>query len=288
MERSLIISKATSGAKGCRLAPPKQMSRGAVGMSLGNESGSSLDFHDYRPYQLGDDLRRVDWGVYARTDSLVIRQYQVEVSPVVEVILDTSKSMGLYDGKIAGAIYAAAFIATLARNAEGRPVLIQSDKRNVDSTFEPSLLTLDFEQTDNPGDRPIAETTARSIRILISDLLFPSDMQNLFSKLSRNSTELVVIHIMSKTEREPTFSGGVRMSDIESPTRPIDMRVDNAARHRYKKNLKRHIDAITDAATRYHVGMINLTVEDNAPESYDDLQQNLSHALLRAGVMEAL
>lgn len=288
MERNRILNAAFAAATGCRLAPPKQISRGATGMFLGNESGSSLDFHDYRPYQLGDDLRRVDWGVYARNNSLVIRQYQVEVSPVVEVLLDTSMSMGHYAGKIVAAIYSAAYIAACARNAEGRPVLIHTEGRDVDSTFEPTLLNINFDDADNPGERPITSSTAHPVRILISDLLFPTDMRNLFSKLSRNVAELVVIQILSKTEREPDLNGGLRMSDVESRGRPIDMRIDRAAKHRYGKNLKRHLDAILDAATRYHVSMITLAVEDDEPEDMEELRQNLAHALLRSGVMEAL
>jgi len=57
------------------------------------QKGSSVEFAEYRDYQLGDDLRRIDWALYARTDRLHVKQYQEETQLRVFLVLDISGSM---------------------------------------------------------------------------------------------------------------------------------------------------------------------------------------------------
>ncbi|CAA9282073.1 MAG: hypothetical protein AVDCRST_MAG93-3261, partial [uncultured Chloroflexia bacterium] len=59
--------------------------------------GSSVEFADYRNYTPGDDLRRVDWNLYARTDKLFLKLYEEEEDRAVHLLVDTSASMGFGD-----------------------------------------------------------------------------------------------------------------------------------------------------------------------------------------------
>src|SRR5215469_9093993 len=76
---------------------PRQTPRGATGAAMGQRAGSSLEFKDYRDYQPGDDLRHIDWNAFARSDQLSVRLFREEISPHVDVVLDTSLSMALED-----------------------------------------------------------------------------------------------------------------------------------------------------------------------------------------------
>jgi uncharacterized protein (DUF58 family) len=67
----------------------------ASGDRSAREAGSSVEFHDFRPYQPGDELRAVDWRAYARARRLVTRLYRAERTIDVHVVLDVSASMGL-------------------------------------------------------------------------------------------------------------------------------------------------------------------------------------------------
>ncbi len=60
-----------------------------------NRRGSSIEFDDYSPYTPGDDIRAIDWNLYARSDRLYVRTYKEEVELSVEVMLDATRSMGL-------------------------------------------------------------------------------------------------------------------------------------------------------------------------------------------------
>ena len=65
-----------------RLVLSRRALRGVAGARVGTAAGSSLEFHDYRDYHPGDDVRLIDWNVFARTDRETIRRYREEVSPV--------------------------------------------------------------------------------------------------------------------------------------------------------------------------------------------------------------
>src|SRR5579872_7354927 len=74
---------------------PQVAASGRTGSRSGRRAGSSVDFQDYREYQPGDDLRFIDWGIYARNDRLTIKLYREEVTPHLDLILDGSRSMNL-------------------------------------------------------------------------------------------------------------------------------------------------------------------------------------------------
>src|ERR1022692_2809336 len=86
---------------------------------LGRRAGSSIDFQDYREYQPGDDLRFIDWGIYARTDRLTVKLFREEVTPHLDLILDGSRSMNLENTAKANAVaQLAALLASSAGNAQ--------------------------------------------------------------------------------------------------------------------------------------------------------------------------
>src|SRR5271156_7116709 len=79
------------------LQVPQSAASGTIGARAGRQAGSSIDFQDYREYQPGDDLRFIDWGIYARTDRLTVKLFREEVTPHLDLILDGSRAMGLSD-----------------------------------------------------------------------------------------------------------------------------------------------------------------------------------------------
>src|SRR6516164_5404978 len=97
---------------------PRPTPRGATGAAMGQRAGSSLEFKDYRDYQIGDDLRHIDWNAFARSDQLSVKLYREEITPHLDLVLDVSRSMALEDTAKARATLAlAACLATAAANA---------------------------------------------------------------------------------------------------------------------------------------------------------------------------
>src|SRR3954452_9655028 len=94
------------------LGVPRHAPVGLVGGTLSQRSGSSLEFKDHRAYEPGDDLRHIDWSAYARTDQLRTKLFREEVTPHLDIVVDTSRSMNLEDTQRgATAVALAAFFA---------------------------------------------------------------------------------------------------------------------------------------------------------------------------------
>src|SRR4051812_27231351 len=116
-------AQVADAARRVRLSVDPRRRRHGQGVRLGAGPGASLEFHDHRPYVAGDDPRHLDWGVYARSEQLVLRRHRQEVSPRVEVILDLSASMAATPAKCSLATAIAALVMTLAEADGARPTL---------------------------------------------------------------------------------------------------------------------------------------------------------------------
>src|SRR5262252_6991728 len=115
--RSYLIEGERTGMK-YALEAPRTASAALAGLHLGRQAGASLEFRDHRDYQPGDDLRRIDWNAFARSDRLTIRLYREEISPHLDIVLDGSRSMALEStAKARAAIGLAAALAVAAENA---------------------------------------------------------------------------------------------------------------------------------------------------------------------------
>ena len=89
--RNAIVS-ALARSEGVELATGR-LRAGIDGRRTGKRSGNALEFSEYREYQAGDDLRRLDWGVYARNGQLIVKLYSEEVDPRCDIVLDNSASL---------------------------------------------------------------------------------------------------------------------------------------------------------------------------------------------------
>ena len=286
LDARTIVSRAQVEGARFKVRPPARLAQGPVGAHVGAGSGTSVEFQEFRDYQPGDDLRRVDWSVYARSDSLVVRLYHIEVSPVVELLLDASASMGLYPGKSGAATFLAAFLASATRQAEGRPVLVLERERITGGRIEPALSSVPF---TTPGDPDAASRwprgTGRPLRYLISDLLFPAAMHRYISDLGRDAAGLVAIQLLSQSERDPQLSGGLRLVDAEDHGQTRDLRLDRSVLRRYTDRLAAHLDAIDEAASRARAMLVRIEVPDTV-RTVEALRDLTVPPLIERGVVE--
>ncbi|MFW5857555.1 MAG: DUF58 domain-containing protein [Planctomycetota bacterium] len=281
------IRQGAAAAEAYRLRPPAALTRGPSGIYLGSGSGTSIDFHDFRAYQPGDDLRRVDWGAYARSDALVLRLYREEVSPVVEVAVDGSASMGLYPGKRGTALFLAAFLAAATRRAEGRPVLLLRGQRYVGGAFEAGLERCVFDgQADPPAEEDAPPGPGQSVRFVLSDFLFPVDMDAYLQRAARGAAALTPALILAESELDPPMRGGVRLTNAENRADQRDLRVDGGTVQRYRDRLDAHIAGLEASARKLRSPLLRLVAPD-APRTPDAVRAAVTEQLLRQGVVEA-
>jgi len=264
-----------------RIAMPRTPARGGYGERLGSNSGSSLEFQDYRQYAAGDDLRHVDWAAYARSEILTVRLYREEVAPRIDIVLDTSRSMAVNEKKATASAEAAGLLACAAgatpadvrivANAASEPARLQRPQE-VERffTFDSTLSAL--EATALPLRR-------LSARIVISDFLFPHDPDVLAARLGRDAASLAVIQLTLPEEAEPVAEGGFRLVDVEGHGE-VDLLLDGKAVQDYRERFSRLRRGLDRASRRVNARFMHLTA--GAPV------RDVARCFAASGVLEAV
>ena len=229
------------------LMAPRRSPLGVAGANISNRPGASLEFRDHREYQPGDDLRRIDWSAFARTDRLTVKLYQEEVSPHLDLLIDGSRSMALEgSAKLEATLGLAAVFAVSASKAGFSHCAWQAGEgcRRIEGGTRPPLewAMLDFSYSGSLSDslaRTRPQWRNRSIRVLLSDLLWPGDPLLTLHNLCRDASAIVVVQILAAADIEAPEHGNVRLVDSESG----DLRevfVDASTARRYTDALERH------------------------------------------------
>ncbi|MHC4885038.1 MAG: DUF58 domain-containing protein [Planctomycetota bacterium] len=202
--------------------------------------GSSVEFAEYRAYAKGDEVRSIDWNVYARSDRLVVRRYLEETSLQARILLDTSGSLA-YRGH--GEVTKFDYAATLAA---GFLFLLTSQGDSAGLTlFDDSLHTTYEPVSTQAGMKPILEgletvtprgegdirgalhalgeaLTRRSLVILLSDLLQePEEILDGVRRLRHDGHSVTVFHILDRDEQQIPWEGMVEVESMENGERLI-------------------------------------------------------------------
>lgn len=215
---------------------------GVAGQHFGTGTGASLEFQEFRDYQVGDDLRRIDWRSYARTEQLHTRLHREEVSASVELVLDGSRSMELTPEKAAATRGLAAFLGGAASSDHHlRPLLAGDPLRPLPAACfaDPGLPAVDFHGERSLSELPLSGLLRPgSVRIVLSDFLFPHDPAALVARLARGASDLLLVALLDEHELDPGSRGSLRLTEAESG-RQRDLAVDDAAVARYRERLDR-------------------------------------------------
>jgi uncharacterized protein (DUF58 family) len=278
--RPSIDWPAVRAAAAFRLAMPRTPLRGRVGERLGSGTGSSLEFQDYRPYAPGDDLRHVDWAAYARSEVLAVRLYREEVAPRIDLVLDVSRSMGVTEPKLRayGALSGLLACACASTVAESRIITssaLQPQPLHVPEDIE-RFLACDAARSALEEDRlPLRR---RSLRLVVSDFLFPHDPDALISRLARDCAVLAIVQFTTREEAEPSVEGGRRLVDVEGRGE-LDLVIDEQAIQDYRARFGRLRLGLSRAARRAGASFAHVVA--------DTAIRDAARQLAAAGVLEA-
>lgn len=269
-----------------RLVLPRRAMQGSTGNLSGTRSGVSLDFSDYREYHPGDDLRNLDWNVFARSDKLTVKLFHEEVAPRVDLVIDRSGSMDLANSRKAdAAAWLAAMLWCASRNAECRVRTWMLGDR-LDPLPGGSRPPAEWEPwTCEGGNDPGRALMAaghpwprNGIRILVSDFLWQTDANQLVRRLADGAAGLILIRVLARVDRDAPPRGRWRLSDREGGE-PVDLFVDAAVQERYRRALTSHTRVWKEACQQ-----VNATFETLIAEDLLDAQR--AYALERNGTVE--
>lgn len=263
--------------------------RGLHGQFAGQGAGSSLDFQDHRPYFPGDDPRHINWQAFARTGNYTMKLYRQEVSPRVDLLIDTSASMTFDPTKAARVRELATFCAesalrlgaalrvhtidaTGATLVANEPLLAgrwTPEKKNAPAEKSPAV----------PAGLALARAPFRhgSLRVLISDLLFPAELDGLRA-LAAGQGRGVVFAPWCEAEARPAWDGNHHFEDIETGVLER-RRVTPSLLRRYTEAYVRHFDTWRAAARRHGVRLARIAAGA-------DFTQTLRAEALPAGAVE--
>ncbi len=205
--------------------------------------GNSLDFADQREYHPGDDYRRIDYSLYARTGQLFVRLFEAEDDVQVRILLDISASMG-HHGKLLQAQRLAAAVGFLALTRRD-PVTLHlepaaappqrfSGRHAVTALFRRLEALEPAGPTDlrsAAGDL-LARPGPAGVTVVISDLLTPS-WEPAIDRLPARGGDVTVLHVLAREELEPEFIGDLDVVDAETGDRvPVSLSLDSVRTYR--------------------------------------------------------
>ncbi|MBU9720626.1 MULTISPECIES: DUF58 domain-containing protein [Bacillaceae] len=217
--------------------------------------GSSLDFSDFRPYQLGDDIRQIDWNVYARTHKHYIKRFLDEQELSITIFIDCSISMGKERKKWKMAKALAAMVAYIGLANDDRVSIIPVSNDNYPflnkkgMVFTQEMLSQvdTYQATEEKGFFELLASFRQSksnLSFIISDFLEPIEIIVEKLKHIQVNQHLRIIHLLSEEELHPSFNGDVNLLDVEKKLAPVQVSVNRQVIYAYKERLTKHCKQI--------------------------------------------
>ncbi|MBC8140115.1 MAG: DUF58 domain-containing protein [Armatimonadetes bacterium] len=258
--------------------------------------GASLEFADYREYTAGDDLRYVDWKAYARLDRLFVKLFVAEEDLGIHLLLDASESMNFVGNEGSSAPAPALNKFAFARKAVaalGYVGLMRYDRVGVTGFAQGGSLDramggrrtptlrgrrattelFGYLQNLRPGGRTDFSTALQDyarrastpgVCVVASDFMDPHWEKGVKALLARRF-QVVLLHVLSPEEMNPTLSGDLRLVDSETgAVRDVSITPDLIVR--YKAALQSFCDRMEAVAAKYGMEYIRTTTDTPVEE----------------------
>jgi uncharacterized protein (DUF58 family) len=238
-----------------------------AGLHRSADLGFSHEFAEYRAYTTGDDLRNIDWNVFARTDRTYVKRYRGETNSLVTLLLDASNSMNYASHPVTKMNYArfmaaAIFYLALRRQRDAAGLLVFDDE--VRNYIGPSarqgqfLRLLSGLEMAEPRARtsflrPLQHLEGflrrRGIVVILSDFYeAPGALIRAIEPLRLRGNEVVLFHILDPQELRPQLGAATVLVDLETQAR-IEVTAEYATKE-YGERISRHVEELRDGAQR--------------------------------------
>jgi uncharacterized protein (DUF58 family) len=247
------------------------------GDRLSKRKGRGSEFADFRPYATGDDLRFLDWSLYARLERLFLRLFLEEEDLHVHLVLDTSASMDY--GSPPKVLYAKRVLAALGFiglvNLDRVTVTGFADKPTARSpvfrgrpTLPRLLAFIDRLQVGGAGDfnralKSLSVTLrGRGVVIVVSDFLDKAGVTDGFRYLAARHLDVCAIQVLAAEELDPTLTGDLKLTDLEDGDE-AEVTITAPLMDRYRATLAAFRGTLQGQCNRH--GMTFLTASNQVP-----------------------
>jgi len=277
--RSFLDPHAIARLAAVPLFSRRPMVGNVSGMHASPHRGASVEFAEYRRYVPGDDLRRLDWRAFGRTDRYYVKEFEADTNLRLCLVVDTSGSMGFgstgvtkleYARRIAGSL---ASLAIQQGDAVGLTCIAQEIVRNIPPRRTPSHLRGIFDVLQNAQTQgktqliqrlhEFAETTAqRALVVVISDLFVDSDtLREAFDHLRFRRHDVAVFQLLDPQELNFDFRRPTRFVDMEGETTLLAD--PSEITERYKAALSKHLHSISSIMLESAVDYTQVRIDED-------------------------
>ncbi len=225
---SLLTNRDLDRLARLRINAARRFTNRSRGEHLAAKGGTSTEFCDYRDYSPGDDVRFVDWNIFARIERPYVKLFHQEEEMHVAVLVDASNSM-MFEGKFERARQLAAALGVLGLRAQEKVsafALGSAGGRLRPCTGRGSMgkLFAFLEGLAPGGEAPVErgietflrQHSGRGVAIVLSDFLTTGDMRRAFNQLHSAGLEIFAVQILAPSELAPEVAGDLRFVDCET------------------------------------------------------------------------
>jgi uncharacterized protein (DUF58 family) len=277
--RSFLDPAALARLAAVPLFARKPMMGNVSGRHPSPHRGSSVEFAEYRKYVPGDDLRRLDWRAYGRSDRFFVKEFEADTNLRCCLVLDTSGSMDFgsagttkieYARKIAAAL---GHLAMQQGDAVGLACVAKGLVRNIPPKRNPAHLMSVFdvlEQARPQGETqlvPVLHELAETVRqralvVILSDLFIePELLRGCFQHLRFRKHDVAVFHLLDPQEIGFSFRRPMRFLDMEGG--PAVFAEPNDIADRYQKALADYLDGLHQVVLESAVDYHRITIDED-------------------------
>jgi len=267
-----------------RLAAAPLLSRRAMvgnvsGIHASPHRGASVEFAEYRRYVPGDDLRRLDWRAYGRSDRFYVKEFEADTNLRLCLVLDTSGSMDFgsagttkleYARRLAAAL---AYLAVQQGDAVGLNCVADAIVKTIPPKRTPSHLRGIFDHLEQaraqgetqlaPRLHELAETIRqRALIVILSDLFVePAALKKAFEHLRFRKHDVAIFHLLDPQELGFQFLRPMRFLDMEGG--PAIFAEPNDIIDRYQEALQTYLDELKQATLESAVDYQRVLLSDD-------------------------
>lgn len=261
--------------------------------------GSSVEFAEYRNYVPGDDLRRLDWRVFGRTDRFYMKEFEADTNLRCYLVLDTSASMS-FTGKHGSRLdYARKIAASLAyltiQQGDAAGLVCVGEKKTIEipAKRNPAHLQLIFdtlEQVEAKGTTNIVQALhdlaekarRRALIIVLTDGFEDADaLLNCFQHLRFQKHDLVMFQLLDRMEMDFQFDRPVRFNDLESSYNLVTE--PNTIRDEYLAQLHRHLKHLKEGCNQFNADYRQVIMDQDYEKLLSDFLSERASASSNQG-----
>ena len=251
-----------------------------LGIHGSRRTGSGVEFEQYRHYFPGDDLKRIDWKLYARSGKYLVKESSTESNLSINLVLDLSGSMNYEEKGISRLQYAKVLLASLAYTGyrQGDPMSLYGLKKgNLEmlvnggkSSFQKILYALETVEAagewlnENPRF-PQFQTKQKELTILVSDFLQINDeWMKMIKNMASPRRQILIFQVLGEEELSFNLSGFYQFKDLETG-KEVELEAESIKKEFQEASWK-YMKKLDEELRIANVDLIRVTLKDSISE----------------------